>query len=326
MAARVLIIEDNQANMDLMSYLLAAFGHTPLCAYDGEQGVAMARAELPDLILCDLHLPKLDGYGVVRQLKAAPATAAIPVLAASALPVGDGGEALRAAGFDGHLPKSLEPDTLIPSMEVFLPPALRELSDPGPAASRDASDPSSPSGAAQVPGSAGATGPASPPDVDGSSGPAAAACAAPGGASAAAPAGQVVPPAAEPPRTRVLLLDAVSDGCGLVASILAHYGYVLTVVVNAEQAADCAGQRFDLLLCDIDPRRARPDGFPASALLRWPALPLVLIRPAADEAVEGLLHGAVRPRMLLLSHPLEPQQLAEAVEQCMTGAVAQLPK
>ena len=278
MAARVLIIEDNQANMDLMSYLLAAFGHRPLCAYDGEQGVAMARAELPDLILCDLHLPKLDGYGVVRQLKDDPATAAIPVLAASALPVGDGGQALRAAGFDGHLPKSLEPDTLIPSMELFLPPALRELGAP------EAGIPAGP----------------------------------------ADPAGAA--PAPAQPRARVLLLDAASDGSGLVSSILAHYGYVLTVAANAGQAADCAGQRFDLLLCDIDPRRAQPDGFPASALLHWPALPLVLIRPSADEAVDGLLNGAARPRMLLLSHPLEPQQLADAVEQCLAAGVAQLQK
>lgn len=278
MGARVLIIEDNQANMDLMSYLLAAFGHAPLCAYDGEQGVAMARAELPDLILCDLHLPKLDGYAVVRQLKDDAATAAIPVLAASALPVVDGGEGLRAAGFDGHLPKSLEPDTLIPSMEAFLPPALRALPASGPAeADQQAAD---------------------------------------GGA----------PPSAGPPRARVLLLDAVSDGWGLVASILTHYGYRLTVAADAGQAADCAELPFDMLLCDMDPRRTQPDGFPFSALLRWPDLPLVLIRPSADDETERILSGVARPRMLLLSHPLEPQQLADAVEQCMASGVAQLPK
>lgn len=140
MSARILIIEDNQANMDLMTYLLQAFGHRPLCASDGEMGVAMAISEQPDLILSDLHLPKLDGLGVVARLRADPATRAIPVLAASALPVTDGCAALRRAGFSGCLPKSLEPDVLIPALESFLPAHLRSgspppTSTPAPAAS-----------------------------------------------------------------------------------------------------------------------------------------------------------------------------------------------
>ncbi len=125
MSARILIIEDNQANMDLMTYLLQAFGHRPLCATDGEMGVAMAISEKPDLILSDLHLPKLDGLGVVARLRADPATQSIPILAASALPVTDGCAALRRAGFSGCLPKSLEPDVLIPALESFLPAHLR---------------------------------------------------------------------------------------------------------------------------------------------------------------------------------------------------------
>lgn len=113
--------------MDLLAYLLCAFGHQPLCAYDGVEGVELARDALPDLIVCDLHLPRLDGYGVVRALKAEPSTRAIAVLASSALPVTDGGTALRAAGFDGHLPKSLEPDALIPALEAWLAPHLRGM-------------------------------------------------------------------------------------------------------------------------------------------------------------------------------------------------------
>ncbi|MYN05524.1 response regulator [Pseudoduganella sp. DS3] len=125
MSARILIIEDNQANIDLMTYLLQAFGHRPLLATDGEMGCALAASERPDLILCDLHLPKLDGLGVVAKLRADPATRAIPILAASALPVTDGCAALRRAGFSGCLPKSLEPDVLLPALETFLPPQLR---------------------------------------------------------------------------------------------------------------------------------------------------------------------------------------------------------
>ncbi len=85
MAARILIIEDNPTNMELMSYLLTAFGHTPLMAFDGDSGVQMAREQRPDLILCDVHLPKLDGYGVVGMLKADPLLCKIPVLVVTAL-------------------------------------------------------------------------------------------------------------------------------------------------------------------------------------------------------------------------------------------------
>ncbi|MGW8394200.1 response regulator [Pseudoduganella sp. HUAS MS19] len=142
MSARILIIEDNQANMDLMTYLLQAFGHQPLCATDGEMGVALAASATPDLILCDLHLPKLDGMGVVARLRADPATRQIPVLAASALPVTDGCAALRRAGFSGCLPKSLEPDVLIPALESFLPPQLRSgNAPPAPADSAPAPGP-----------------------------------------------------------------------------------------------------------------------------------------------------------------------------------------
>lgn len=134
MPARILIIEDNQANMDLVTYLLQAFGHQPLCATDGAMGVEMALRELPDLILCDLHLPKTDGLGVVARLRADPATRTIPILAASALPVTDGCAALRRAGFTGCLPKSLEPDVLLPSLESFLPEHLRAGGMPAKAA------------------------------------------------------------------------------------------------------------------------------------------------------------------------------------------------
>ncbi|WP_200955619.1 response regulator [Massilia sp. Root418] len=274
MAARVLIVEDNQANMDLMCYLLEAFGHQPLGAYDGEQGVAAARAQRPDLIICDIHLPRLDGYGVVARLKADPATAAIPVLAASALPVSDGGAALRAAGFDGHLPKSLEPDTLIPSLELFLPPALR--------------------------GHAPAT-------ADGQ----------------APPAQPTAPPARA--AVRVLLLDAAPDGGGLVASILAHYGYALLVAADAEQAALCARQPFDLLLCDADTAQPRHTAFLPAVLQRcqaeWEGVPLVLITSADGDALDGLLPPGVTPS-LVLAHPLEPQQLAAALETCTNAALA----
>lgn len=256
--ARVLIIEDNQPNMDLLAYLLTAFGHQPLCAYDGVQGVELARDALPDLVVCDLHLPRLDGYGVVRALKSDPATGAIPVLAASALPVTDGGAALRAAGFDGHLPKSLEPDTLIPSLEAWLAPHQRGMA----------------------------------PDSHGSA----------DGHEAAA----------QPGARRLLLLDAAPDNCGLAASIATHLGYAVTTAATPAEAEACAGQPFDLLLCDLDDSQQQAAALLAVAARHWPALPMVAIRGAASDAVTPQV-AARHPAPILLAHPIEPEQLAAAL-------------
>ncbi|MBA5686634.1 response regulator [Rugamonas apoptosis] len=151
MAASILVIEDNPANMNLMVYLLEAYGYRVLSAWDGEQGVAAARRERPDLVLCDLRLPRLDGYGVLRQLKADPATRAIPVLAASAEPADDGGAALLAAGFDGVLAKAFEPEQLLPALAAWLPAPLRTAHMSPPAPAVDVSDYAAPD-ATPVPG------------------------------------------------------------------------------------------------------------------------------------------------------------------------------
>lgn len=120
-AARILIIEDNPANAELMAYLLTAFGHEPLTAHDGESGLALARAQRPDLILCDVYLPGLDGYGVVRALRADPALDRTPVLAATALAMDGDRERLLEAGFNGYISKPIEPDRFVPELEQWLP-------------------------------------------------------------------------------------------------------------------------------------------------------------------------------------------------------------
>lgn len=121
MSARILIIEDNPTNMELMVYLLRAFGYQPLLAHNGEEGVQVAQREVPDLIICDVHLPKLDGYGVVAQLKQDPALKDIPTLAVTALAMVGDREKLLAAGFDGYIGKPIEPDTFVTQIESFLP-------------------------------------------------------------------------------------------------------------------------------------------------------------------------------------------------------------
>jgi two-component system cell cycle response regulator len=135
LSARILIIEDNPANMELMRYLLDAFGHTVLPAYNGEEGVEAARTQLPDLILCDVHLPKMDGYGVLQQIKSEPALRHIPVVAVTALAMVGDRQKLLAAGFDGYLGKPIEPELFIVQCEKYLTSTLHStlsLAEPSP--------------------------------------------------------------------------------------------------------------------------------------------------------------------------------------------------
>jgi two-component system cell cycle response regulator len=118
--ARILIIEDNPTNLELMSYLLTAFGHTTLTAYDGATGLETARGEAPELIICDVQMPGLDGYMVAQRLKSDPGTCAIPLVAVTAVAmVGDRDRAL-AAGFDGYITKPIVPEAFVGQVEAFL--------------------------------------------------------------------------------------------------------------------------------------------------------------------------------------------------------------
>ncbi|HET6546336.1 MAG TPA: response regulator [Rhodanobacteraceae bacterium] len=118
--ARILVIEDNPDNLELMTYLLKAFGHSILAAGDGEQGIETARRERPDLIVCDIHLPGKDGYAVARELKSDTAMNRIRIVAVSALAmVGDHEKGL-AAGFDGYISKPIDPETFVDQIDSFL--------------------------------------------------------------------------------------------------------------------------------------------------------------------------------------------------------------
>ncbi|MDR3387869.1 MAG: response regulator [Rudaea sp.] len=118
--ARILVIEDNAENLELMTYLLKAFGHSTRTADDGDRGLQLARSEHPDLVVCDVHLPGTDGYGVVRQLKSDARLSHIPVIAVTALAmVGDREKGL-AKGFDGYIAKPIDPEKFVSQIEVFL--------------------------------------------------------------------------------------------------------------------------------------------------------------------------------------------------------------
>ena len=105
--AKVLIVEDNPANMTLAAFLLQSAGHTVLSATDAEVGLTLARDEHPNLILMDIQLPGMDGLEATALLKRDDATRAIPVIALTALAMKGDEERIRAAGCDGYIAKPM---------------------------------------------------------------------------------------------------------------------------------------------------------------------------------------------------------------------------
>ncbi len=105
--AKILVIEDNPENMTLSVLLLRSVGHTVVQAIDAEAGLVLARSELPNLILMDIQLPGMDGLQATGLLKRDPATAAIPVIALTALAMKGDEARIRAAGCDGYISKPM---------------------------------------------------------------------------------------------------------------------------------------------------------------------------------------------------------------------------
>jgi two-component system cell cycle response regulator DivK len=117
---KILLVEDNEMNRDMLSRRLARKGYEVVIAVDGQQGLDMARAEAPDLILMDMSLPVLDGWEATRQLKAAAETKAIPVIALTAhAMVGDREKAVEA-GCDDFDTKPIEFPRLVEKIEGLL--------------------------------------------------------------------------------------------------------------------------------------------------------------------------------------------------------------
>ncbi|HEX9782985.1 MAG TPA: response regulator [Opitutaceae bacterium] len=122
MTTRILIIEDNSANSDLMVYLLNAFGYDSISAETGEERLTSVRNAPPDLVLCDVHLPGIDGYAVARAIKGDPELRGLPIVAVTALAMVGDREKVLAAGFDGYISKPINPESFARSLEAFLPP------------------------------------------------------------------------------------------------------------------------------------------------------------------------------------------------------------
>lgn len=117
---KILLVEDNEMNRDMLSRRLIRNGFEVVMAVDGKQGVAMASAEKPDLILMDMSLPVLDGWAATRQVKSDPATQAIPVIALTAHALEDDKEKSLAAGCDDFDTKPVELPRLLGKIQALL--------------------------------------------------------------------------------------------------------------------------------------------------------------------------------------------------------------
>lgn len=139
--ARVLLVEDNETNRQLMEYLLTRFGHAVTVAVDGAEGLAVLRRERPDVVVCDIEMPRLDGMALAQAVRADPALAGVPLLAVTSYAMLGDRERVLDAGFDGYLAKPIDPERFVPWLEDHLrgdahrpapPPAAATL--PSPAA------------------------------------------------------------------------------------------------------------------------------------------------------------------------------------------------
>jgi CheY-like chemotaxis protein len=118
--SRVLVIEDNPLNLELVTDLLQAGGHIVWQAQTAEEGLRLARENLPDVILMDLSLPGMDGLAATKALRAEPATERVPIIALTAHAMRGDEETALNAGCDGYLAKPIDTRTFVASVAAFI--------------------------------------------------------------------------------------------------------------------------------------------------------------------------------------------------------------
>jgi CheY-like chemotaxis protein len=125
--SKILLVEDNEMNRDMLSRRLMRRGYEVVIAVDGESGLVLAESEAPDLIVMDLGLPILDGWEAARRLKAAPATRQIPVIALTAHAMSSDRHKALDAGCDDYDTKPVEFPRLLDKIEALLVSAARRV-------------------------------------------------------------------------------------------------------------------------------------------------------------------------------------------------------
>lgn len=141
MIARVLIIEDDPASLELVSYLLCAHGYATTTATRGDDGLSIAREMLPDIIICDVQLPGLNGYEVAAQVKMDGALKSVPLVALTALAMVGDRERVLAAGFDAYVSKPIDPLHFIEQIDPLLKPELHRQLAPAAQGGSHGQDP-----------------------------------------------------------------------------------------------------------------------------------------------------------------------------------------
>ena len=114
---RILIIEDTEDNRTILRDLFESVGYTVLEATNGEEGIASAERERPDIILMDIQLPVLDGYEATRRIKAIPALSEIPIIAVTSHALSDDERKARAAGCDDYVAKPFSPRAMLAKVQ-----------------------------------------------------------------------------------------------------------------------------------------------------------------------------------------------------------------
>jgi len=125
MPARILVIDDNRTNLDLMLYLLQAFGHSATGITDPAAALQTARGQPFDAIVTDILMPGIDGFSLARSFKEEPALQGKPLIAVTALAMAGDRERILSAGFDGYISKPIDPERFVSQVDAFLPEDLR---------------------------------------------------------------------------------------------------------------------------------------------------------------------------------------------------------
>ncbi len=123
MIKTILLIEDNEQNRYLATFLLEKHGYTVVSASDGPMGIEMAGRVQPKAVLLDIQLPGMDGYAVARALRGNPALKNIPIIAVTSYAMPGDREKTIAAGCNGYLEKPINPETFVADIERFMPKA-----------------------------------------------------------------------------------------------------------------------------------------------------------------------------------------------------------
>jgi two-component system cell cycle response regulator DivK len=117
----ILYVEDNEYNLKIVRQLLSRTSYRLIEAMDGEEGVAAARRELPDLILMDIQLPKISGLDATRELRVDPKTAHIPIVAITSFALSGDSEKAKDAGATAYLAKPYSPRELLQLIRQLAP-------------------------------------------------------------------------------------------------------------------------------------------------------------------------------------------------------------